>query len=56
MALHAPLTTGPWPSRTSNPSTIFSGESMAVRSPHPGALPVLLPGSPGRLAQILKNS
>lgn len=27
---------------------------MAVRSPHPGVLPVLLPGSP-RLAQILRN-
>lgn len=27
---------------------------MAVRAPHPGVLPVLLPGSP-RLAQILRN-
>lgn len=54
MALHAPLTPGPWPSRTSNLGTIFPGESMAVCSPHPGALPVPLPGSP-KLAQILRN-
>lgn len=54
MALPAPLTPGPWPSRTSNPGTIFSGESMAVCSPHPGVLPMPLPGSPG-LAPILRN-
>lgn len=54
MVLHAPLTPGPGPSRTSNPGTVFPGESMAVCSPHPGVLPVPLPGSP-RLAQTLRS-
>lgn len=54
MALHAPLTPGAWPSRTSNLGTIFPGESMAVCSPHPEVLPVPLPGSPV-LAQILRH-
>lgn len=54
VALNDPLTPGPWPNRTSNPGTVFPGESMAVWAPHPGVLSMPLPGSPG-VAPIPRN-